>query len=122
MGFQSKLLIMLLAVSVLSVLIAGVLGYMSGTSSLRDAEFQRLTQLRESGHREISNYYVSIRNAAAVLTHSSATTTAVKEFTGAFADLQKAPLPPDAAATVNSYYTIVFGPELAKGLAEKVDP
>lgn len=44
---------MLIAVSVVSVLIAGILGYISGTNSLRNAEFQRLTQLRESRDREI---------------------------------------------------------------------
>ena len=48
LGFQSKLLIMLLIVSVVSVLVAGLIGYTSGTNSLRDAEFRRLTQLRES--------------------------------------------------------------------------
>lgn len=122
MGFQSKLLIMLLAVSVISVLIAGVLGYISGTSSLRDAEYQRLTQLRESRHREISNYYDSIGDAATVLTHSSATTTAMKDFTAAFADLQTTALPPNADETINTYYKNVFGPELEKGLGEKVDP
>ena len=97
LGFQSKLLIMLLVVSVLSVLVAGVLGYVSGTDSLREAEYQRLTQLRESRHREISNYYEGISDAATVLTHSSATINAVQDFAGAFAELQKTPLPPGAA-------------------------
>ena len=48
---------MLLAVSVLSVLIAGVIGYLSGTTSLRDAEYQRLSQLRDSRAREITAFY-----------------------------------------------------------------
>lgn len=122
LGFQSTLLVMLLAVSVISVLTAGLLGYISGTNSLRDAEYQRLTQLRESRHREISNYYENINDAATVLTHSSATINAVKDFTDAFDELQSAPLPPNAAATVSGYYTGVFGPELEKGLGEKVDP
>ena len=48
LSFQSKLLIMMLTVSVISVLIAGLIGYLSGTTSLRNAEFARLIQLRES--------------------------------------------------------------------------
>ena len=115
LGFQSKLLLMLLTVSVVSVLIAGLIGYISGTNSLRNAEYQRLTQLRESRAREITAFYESISNAATVLTHSSAANSAMKDFSEAFKDLQKTPLPPDAEQTVTNYYTNVFGPELAKG-------
>ncbi len=122
LGFQSKLLIMLLAVSVLSVLIAGLIGYLSGTKSLRDAEYQRLSQLRDSRAREITAFYNGIDNAATVLTHSTATVTAMKDFTGAFAALQKTPLPPGAPEAVDNYYRTVFDPALEKGSGEKVDP
>jgi class 3 adenylate cyclase len=121
LGFQSKLLIMLLAVSVISVLVAGLIGYISGTNSLRAAEYQRLTQLRESRARAITAFYDGITNAATVLTHSSATVTAVKEFTGAFAELQTTPLPPGAREAVDRYYADVFDPALTKGSGTKVD-
>lgn len=122
LGFQSKLLVMLLTVSVGSVLVAGIIGYTSGTNSLRQAEYQRLVQLRESRHREIASYYESISDAATVLTHSSATINAVKEFAGAFAELQKTPLPPGATEAVARFYSGVFGPELEKGSGAKADP
>ena len=122
LGFQSKLLVMLLTVSVVSVLIAGAIGYISGTTSLRSAEYQRLTQLRESRAREITSFYEGIGDAATVLTHSSATIGAMKDFTGAFAQLQKTPLPPGAAAAVDGYYANVFGPRLGKGTGDKADP
>ena len=121
LGFQSKLLIMLLAVSVLSVLIAGLLGYLSGTNSLRNAEFQRLTQLRESRGREITTFFEDLSNAATVLTHSDATTSAMKDFTSAFAELQKAPLPPGAKEAVDKYYATVFDPALEKRSGQQVD-
>lgn len=122
LGFQSKLLIMLLTVSVLSVLIAGSIGYISGTNSLRDAEYQRLVQLRETRAREITSFYDGIDDAATVLTHSSATISAMKDFAGAFAELQKTPLPPGAGAAVDDYYANVFGPKLEKGTGGKADP
>jgi len=122
LGFQSKLLVMLLIVSVLSVLIAGLIGYTSGTESLREAEYQRLTQLRESRAREITAFYRSITNSATVLTHSSSTIDAMRAFTPAFAELQKTPLPPGAREAVSRYYTEIFGPELAKGTGQPVDP
>ena len=122
LGFQSKLLVMLLTVSVLSVLIAGTIGYLSGTSSLREAEYQRLTQLRESRAREITAFYENIVDTAAILTHSSSTIDAVREFTPAFAALQKTALPPGAEQAVAAYYSDVFGPALAKGTGGEVDP
>ncbi|MGV1086422.1 MAG: adenylate/guanylate cyclase domain-containing protein [Mycobacterium sp.] len=112
---------MLLTVSVISVLIAGAIGYISGTNSLRNAEYQRLSQLRDSRAREITAFYGGINNAATVLTHSSATVTAMKDFTGAFGDLQKAPLPPGAVEAVDNYYRTVFDPALEKGSGAKVD-
>jgi hypothetical protein len=122
LGFQSKLLLMLLTVSVVSVLIAGLIGYISGTNSLRTAEYQRLTQLRESRAREITAFYDGITNAATVLTHSSATNTAVRDFAAAFKELQKAPLPPGAPEAVAGYYATVFGPELTQGTGHDADP
>ena len=122
LGFQSKLLLMLLTVSVLSVLVAGVIGYLSGTSSMRNAEYQRLTQLRESRARAITDAMKSITDSAAILTHSSSTTTAVRDFSAAFNDLQKAPLPPERREAVAKYYADVFGPALAKNTGEEGRP
>ena len=121
LGFQSKLLIMLLGVSVISVLIAGILGYVSGTNSLRNAEYERLVQLRESRDREITSYFDSVGNAATVLTHSNATITAMKDFTGAFAELEKTPLPPGAKEAVDRYYADVFEKQLEEGTGQSAD-
>jgi class 3 adenylate cyclase len=121
LGFQSKLLIMMLAVSVGSALVAGLIGFSFGTTSLENAEYQRLTQLRESRQRAIATYYESISDAATVLTHSSATIDAVKDFTEAFKELQKTPLPPRATEAVDNYYRTVFSPEFEKESRTKVD-
>lgn len=121
MGFQSKLLIMLLVVSVLSVLTAGVIGYMSGTTSLRSAEYERLTQLRESRSREITTFYDSKSNAANVLTAAPSTVAAMRDFTAAFAELQKTPLPPGAREAVDRYYADVFDRRLETASGQPTD-
>ncbi len=120
--FQSKLLVIMLIVSVSSALVAGLIGYTFGTTALRDTEYQRLTQLRESRKREIDAFYAGISEAATVLTHSSATVDAVSDFRKAFADLQDTPLPPGADKAVRNYYNTVFGPELSERTGTKVDP
>ena len=122
LGFQSKLLIMLLAVSVGSLLVAGAVGYLNGTSSLREAEYQRLIQLRESRDREITAYYDSIDNAATVLTTAPTTVEAMKDFTAAFAELEKTPPPAGAKEAVANYYTTVFDKRLEEATGQSVDP
>ncbi|WP_235892848.1 adenylate/guanylate cyclase domain-containing protein [Mycolicibacterium hodleri] len=121
LGFQSKLLVMLLTVSVISVLIAGAIGYVSGTNSLRTTEYQRLTQLRESRAREITAYYRSITNGASIVTHGATAVGASRDFNAAFAELQTAPLPAGAQAAVSNYYQTIFGPQLAKATGKDVD-
>lgn len=121
LGFQSKLLVMLLTVSVISVLIAGAIGYVSGTNSLRDTEYQRLTQLRESRAREITAYYKSITNGASIVTHGATATGASRDFNAAFEELDAAPPAAGAAAAVSNYYAKIFGPELAKSTGKEVD-
>ena len=121
LGFQSKLLVMLLTVSVISVLIAGAIGYVSGTNSLRTAEYQRLTQLRESRAREITAYYQYITNGASIVTHGATTTGASRDFNAAFAELQAEPPPAGSRAAVANYYQTVFGPRLAKATGKDVD-
>jgi hypothetical protein len=105
---------MLLTVSVISVLIAGAIGYVSGTNSLRQAEYHRLTQLRESRAREITAYYRSITGGASIVTHGATAVNASRDFTAAFNELQTTPLPPNAEAAVSNYYTSVFGPTLSQ--------
>jgi class 3 adenylate cyclase len=120
LGFQSKLLIMLLTVSVISVLIAGAIGYVSGTNSLRHDEYQRLTQLRESRAREITAYYKSITDGASIVTHGQTAVNASRDFTAAFAELQASPPPAGAAAAVSNYYQNIFGPGLSKATGKDV--
>lgn len=112
---------MLLTVSVVSVLTAGAVGYVSGTTSLRNAEYQRLTQLRESRAREITSFYTGITDAASIVTHGTQSIAAVNEFSRAFAELQQTPLPPGAEQAVSKYYETIFGPALAKRTGQDVD-
>jgi class 3 adenylate cyclase len=121
MGFQSKLLIMLLAVSVSSVLTAGVIGYLSGTNSLRNAEYQRLTELRESRSREITNYYGGIATAATVLTHSPTVIASMESFAKGFEALQTTPLPPGAKQAIGTFFNDVFDPALEKNTGKPAE-
>ena len=121
-GIQSKLLIMLLSVSVISVLITGAIGYRSGTDSLRQAEFDRLTQLRESRAREITAFFTNVADSATVITHGATTINAAREFTEGFEQLENAPLPEGAEPRLDAYYQDVFAPRLSSSTGRTADP
>ena len=55
LSIQSKLLIMLLAVSLISSVIVGVIGFISGRESLRNAAVAQLTTIRELRVQQIED-------------------------------------------------------------------
>src|SRR6478609_9961548 len=70
-GIQSKLLIMLLATSILSALVVGFVGYTSGKNALQNAAFNQLTQVRESRAREITSFFDQLKNSLVIYTRGS---------------------------------------------------
>lgn len=57
LGVQSKLLTMLLVVSILSVLVAGYFGYRSGSKALTSAAYNQLTSVRDARTRAINSFF-----------------------------------------------------------------
>ena len=83
-GIQSKLLIMLLATSILSALVVGFVGYTSGKDSLQNAAFNQLTQVRESRAREITSFFDQLTNSLVIYTRGATAIEAVQGFTAGF--------------------------------------
>src|SRR4051794_32704623 len=61
LGIQSKLLIMLLAVSLISAGVVGVIGYLNGRESLQAAAFDQLTTIRELRSNAIEREFATIQ-------------------------------------------------------------
>ena len=122
LGVQSKVLIALLLVSVLSVLVTGSIGYVSGTNSLRSAEFKNMTQVRESRAREITQYFRTVSDAASIVTHGATTVNATRDFAAAYRELDATPPTPEDRDAVRRYYDTVFAPELSKQSGQPADP
>ncbi|MGD8168443.1 adenylate/guanylate cyclase domain-containing protein [Herbiconiux sp. P16] len=122
LGIQSKLLIMLLAVSIGSTLVVGYVGYVSGRDSLRDAAFDQLTSVREAKTLAIQSLFTNIESGL-VLDSSGATgNQAASEFSAAFAELNAQPVNPEQKAAVDSYYTDSFIPDLEARTGQESDP
>ncbi|TKV62118.1 HAMP domain-containing protein [Nakamurella flava] len=113
---------MLLAVSVLSAAVVGLIGYRSGSESIRQAAFDRLTEVRQSRTAAITDLFDRIQGEAVVLTRGTTAVEAVTSFNNGFAELNARPADPADTQTVDSWYANAFAPKLAEETGEASDP
>jgi class 3 adenylate cyclase len=114
LSIQSKLLIMLLSVSIGSTLVVGAIGYISGTDSLKQAAFDQLVNVRESRTQAMQQLADTIENNIVLESKNATGVQAVQEFTAAFDSLDQLPAPEAQSKTVSDYYGDKFIPDYEK--------
>ena len=139
LSIRSILLLMLLAVSVGSNVVVGVIGYVNGTDSLKQAAYDRLTEVRDSRAREVQSLFSSVEDSLLLASRDSAIVDAEVAFSqgldtldaqgaaaapaagtsGGTAPGSAAATPPtagvltaDQEAALAKYFTDDFGPKL----------
>ena len=122
LGIQSKLLIMLLGVSIGSTIIVGVVGYNSGRDSLRAAAFQQLTNVRESKTAAVKTLFTTIENELVIDSVGATANQASVEFSSAFDDLNGGAVDQSQETTVDDYYADTFIPDLEKRTGQPSSP
>lgn len=65
-SIQSKLMVLLLLTSIVSVAAIAAIVYQSGRTSLRAAAYERLTQLRESQKRAVETLFSDLTNSLVI--------------------------------------------------------
>ncbi|BBZ27371.1 adenylate/guanylate cyclase domain-containing protein [Mycolicibacterium madagascariense] len=120
-SIQSKLLVMLLATSVLSSAVVGVIGYESGRSSLRASVFDRLTEIRQSQTRQLEGGISDLENSLVVYSRGTTATEAVEAFTVGFDDLSSATISPAQQQALDDYYTKRFAKDKKEQTGEDFD-
>jgi len=122
LGIQSKLLIMLLSVSIASTVVVGLVGYGTGTESLRDAATDRLTEVRQSRSVEVARFFEQLSDASVLYTRGQTTVQAAREFSAGFAELQSSTLTPAQDQALTAHYENIFVPELEAATGEQAEP
>lgn len=120
-SIQSKLLVMLLLSSILSAAVVGFFAYRTGTQSLKDAAYDRLTEVRSERTRAIEDYAANIRGAV-VLDSQGVGVEASKAFNSGFADLADAKVTASQRARIATYYDDVFVPGLKENTSGDIEP
>lgn len=122
LSIQSKLLIMLLAVSLTSSAIVGIIGFVNGRDSLRDSAIDQLTTIRELRATAIENEFAAIQRGVMLDSRNASAVEGATAFVDAFAELQSAELAPEATATLESYYADSFVPALEERSGLEYEP
>jgi class 3 adenylate cyclase len=121
-GIQSKLMLMLLVCSIMSVAVIGVIGYEAGRNAMRAAVSDRLIELRESQKRAIETLFRDLTNSLIVESRRGSTAVeAVQAFTAGFDQLANATINLAQQQAIVSYYNNrVIGP-IERTTGEKLD-
>ena len=107
-SIQSKLMLMLLTMSVLATGIAGGIGFQSGRSSLRAAVFDRLTGIREAQSRVLQMGLTDITGSLVIFSRGETVGGALNAFNAGFEQLADATVTPEQDRAIVDFYNGEF--------------
>lgn len=120
-SIQSRLLLMLLATSVLSAAIVGFIGYQSGHESLRESVFDRLTEIREAQTRTLGIGVADLKDSLVIYSRGATATQALQDFTAGFDQLADATINPQQQQRLTDYYTGPFAQKEKEQTGNEID-
>ncbi|MEL4895737.1 hypothetical protein [Crocosphaera sp. Alani8] len=88
LSIQSKLMLMLLAVSIASILVISYVGYTSGKEAILENIYYQITELRNSRSRQVQSYFNYVQNHAITLAEDPTIIDAMESFTESFNQLE----------------------------------
>lgn len=107
-SIQSKLMLMLLVMSVLATAVAGGIGFQSGRSSLRAAVFDRLTGIRQAQARVVELGLSDIENSLLIFSRGETMSGALAAFDAGFVQLADSKISPAQNQALIDYYNSRF--------------
>ncbi|MBB3157497.1 class 3 adenylate cyclase [Microbacterium proteolyticum] len=112
LSVQSRLLIMLLAASLVSTAVVGAVGYISGRESLRAEVVDKLTAMRELRTGEITALLGEVQREAALASNNASARGASVALNAGWEELAQSPLTAAQDAELTGYYSDTFLPRL----------
>ncbi|MGM7670778.1 adenylate/guanylate cyclase domain-containing protein [Microbacterium sp. A93] len=112
LSIQSKLLIMLLGVSLVSSVVVGAIGFINGRQSLQAAAIDQLTTIRELRADAIEREFQSLQTGVELDSRNASAVEGTKAFVDGFAALKDVEVTEEQAASVAAFYEDEFVPAL----------
>ena len=116
LSIQSKLMLMLLLVSLGSSAVIAYQGYRSGKQALEESIFKQLTSLRASRSDQVETYIESLEAGLKNASTSPFTLQAAQEFKTAYDKLQSVEIPRAWDQKIDDYYIESFLPRLKSNI------
>jgi len=114
LSIKTKLIVMLLVVSLCAMLASTLICSSAGRSILTQKVFNQLTSLRAAKTYQIQDYFESINNHSQTLSEDLTVVGAIQEFKTAYGELEKSTIPADFDAKIDTYYRTQFLTKLAR--------
>lgn len=118
-SIQSKLLLALFGVSLLSSGVISVQAYRNGTNTVSNAVYNQLTEVRASRAATIERFFATFRNQVLSYSESLMFIAAMREFEAGYRELSTEQITPEQSARIDSYYRDTFIPRLAANTDSK---
>lgn len=116
LGIQSKLIVTLLLVSLLSILTVSYVGYSNARAALSKRIRDQLVAQRIEKTHVLQQHLGNLRNQVVSLSDTRRAIEGVKEFSDAFRALKDASITRDMEAKLRGFYASEFIPGLAKSM------
>jgi class 3 adenylate cyclase len=116
LSIRSKLMMMMLSVSLVSVATVAFLAFRSGERVLTESVFNHLTSVRASKAYQIESYFENVRAQVATLGEDHMIAQATERFRDAFTALDDASIPPAWDESLDAYYRDEFLPRLQENV------
>lgn len=108
MSIQSKLIVMVVLCTMVASSVVGAIAFFVGTTSLRTAVFNRLTQVREAQALVLERQFTDLKNSLTIFTHAQTTASALQGFTDGFNQLNNSQISPAQWQGLVDYYNNNF--------------
>ena len=119
LSIQSKLLIMLLSVSLLSSIVVGAIGFINGRQSLHDAAVDQLITIRSMRAAEVVDAIDEVREQASLNSRNLSAQNMSTAINAGYEELEQQVITPEQRAQLESYYSDTFIPELEARTGEE---
>ncbi|MEH2013816.1 adenylate/guanylate cyclase domain-containing protein [Nostoc sp.] len=114
LSIKTKLIVMLLVVSVCAMLASTFICSSAGKSLLTEKVFNQLTSLRAAKTFQIQDYFENLNNHSQTLSEDLTVIAAMQELKTAYGELEKSIVPADFDKKIDTYYQTQFLPRLAR--------
>ena len=116
LGIQSKLLSLVLLVSLLSILTTSLVSYMSSRNYMTEAADNQLTGLRNARAQAIETFFDTLKQQVLTVGYQSMVIDAINEFKPAVQKLNDSKLTPAQMQKLKNYYAKEFIPKLKQNM------